>query len=153
MTALWKSVWKVRGPPVIKLFLWKACRNVLATKENLHRRTIISDPLCPICELENESVGHILWSCGSAKDVWLESIRKIQKSSNAEKEFINIFIDLVAKLDLKEMQLFAVIACNLWLWRNTFMFGGPLDAPAVVICKAKEQVEAFEQAEETGSSG
>jgi hypothetical protein len=88
---------------VIKLFLWKACRNVLATKENLLRRIIIYDPLCPICELENESVGHILWSCGSAKDVWLESIRKIQKSSNAEKEFINIFIDLVAKLGLKEM--------------------------------------------------
>lgn len=79
MATLWKSLWKVRGPPVVKLFLWKACKNILATKENLYRHRIVSDPLCPICGLETETVGHILWRCGSAKDVWRESTRKLQK--------------------------------------------------------------------------
>ena len=48
MTALWKAVWKIRGSSVVKAFLLKACRNILATKENLHKRHIVDDQLCPI---------------------------------------------------------------------------------------------------------
>ena len=58
--SFWKTVWNVRGPPVVKLFLWKACRNALAAKDNFHRRKIIFDPCCPICGLETETVEHIL---------------------------------------------------------------------------------------------
>jgi hypothetical protein len=76
---------------VVKLFLWKACRNALATRGNLHRRNIISDPSCPICGLETETVEHILWRCGSAQDVWLESTKKLQKSTSAAWEFSDIF--------------------------------------------------------------
>ena len=56
--SFWKTVWNIRGPPVVKLFLWKACKNALATKGNLHRRKIISDPGYPLCGLETE-----MWFC------------------------------------------------------------------------------------------
>lgn len=98
-TTLWKVVWKVRVSPVIKVFLWKAYRNILATKENLQKRNIVDDPLCLIYGLEAESVGHILWWCGSAQDVWLESSRKIQKTLSRVEVFINIFAEMIGKLD------------------------------------------------------
>lgn len=153
MTEFWKTVWNVQGPPVVKLFLWKACRDALATRENLHRRKIIFDPCCPICGLETETVGHILWSCGSAQDVWLESTKKLQKSTSAATDFIEIFRELTRKLDPNEIKLFAVIARQLWLRRNTYVFGGPLTAPAVLICQAKDQLDAFERAEAGRSLG
>jgi hypothetical protein len=46
---IWKIIWKLRVPRVIQLFLWRACNNILPTKENLHRRKIVTDPLCPLC--------------------------------------------------------------------------------------------------------
>lgn len=146
-SSMWKTIWKVRGSPVVKLFLWKACRDVLATKVNLHKRSLVADPLCPICGLEDESVGHILWECGSAKDVWLESSKRIQKSSCTEKDFINTFITLTEKLEPTEVQLFTIIARNLWLRRNKYVFGGPLTPPAVVYRQSLEQLEAFEKSE------
>ena len=91
MNFLWKVVWKVKGPPVVNLFLWKAYRDILATKENLFRRKIVHDPLCPICGLKIETMGHILWNCGSGKDVWLESTRKLQKSTSDEVDFLHLF--------------------------------------------------------------
>jgi hypothetical protein len=57
---LWKQVWNVRGPSVVQLFLWKTCHNILLTREKLHRRGILSDPLCPIYGLEMESLWHTL---------------------------------------------------------------------------------------------
>jgi hypothetical protein len=133
----WRKVWQIRGPPVVKLFLWKACTNSLATQDNLHRRNITRNSLCPICELEPETLGHILWKCGSAKDVWLESSRKLQKCSVTEEAFGDIFNILFKKLDREEMQVFVTVACQIWLIRNAYVFGRPLLAPAEVIRRAK----------------
>ena len=60
VTVFWRKVWQVRRPPVVYLFLWKACNNILATKENLYKQKIAGDDLCLICGLESETTGHIL---------------------------------------------------------------------------------------------
>lgn len=132
---------------MVKLFLWKACSNTLATRENLHRRNITRNPLCPIYELEPETLGHILRRCGSTRDVWLEISKKLQKSSIEDEAFEGIFDKVYDTMDTEEVQLFATVARQLWLRRNAFVFGGPLIASAEVIHRAKEQMSAFDRAE------
>lgn len=68
------------------------------------------DPLCPICRTEVETVGHALWSCPAAKDVWFGCPMKIQKSTSDEEDFLNIFEKLVGRLDEEEINLVACIA-------------------------------------------
>jgi hypothetical protein len=101
---LWKVVWSLKVSKVIHHFLWKACNGILPTKEKLHRRGIPSDALCPVCGLETEIVSHILWSCESTKDVWLECCRATQKCSCIEVEFSSLFEILLEKLNEEEMQ-------------------------------------------------
>ena len=36
-------------PNKVKHFTWKACRNILATKENLWRRKVTQEGLCEEC--------------------------------------------------------------------------------------------------------
>lgn len=55
----------------------EVCNNLLPTKENLFKMTIVQDPLCLICELVAETIGHIIWSCSSSTDVWVDCNRKI----------------------------------------------------------------------------
>jgi hypothetical protein len=43
----------------VKIFLWKACDNILPTKENLFKKGIVLDLKCPICYLEAEDLMHI----------------------------------------------------------------------------------------------
>lgn len=65
---VWKQLWKMNVPNAMKVFMWWACNNALPTKANLIKMKIVINPLCPICELEPETMEHILWSifCGVA---------------------------------------------------------------------------------------
>ena len=69
LTSLWNKIWRIKVPRVLTLFLSQACNNVLPTKDNLFKRKITNDPLCPVCMMEVEMVGHVLWSCTTTRDV------------------------------------------------------------------------------------
>jgi hypothetical protein len=53
---VWRIIWSLDGPRVLKNFVWKFCANALPTKENLYRRHIVPDPLCPLCSNCTESI-------------------------------------------------------------------------------------------------
>jgi hypothetical protein len=100
------------------LFLWQACNNILPTKDNLFKRKITDDPLCSMCQLEVETMGHALWSCPAARDVWLEGNARIQKSCSEENTFSNILLRLFDKLSLEDFELVASVARQIWLRQN-----------------------------------
>lgn len=62
--------WDLNVTNAIKMFLWRACHNLLPTKANLFKRGVCDDKLCPICLKEEETVAHITWECPAANDVW-----------------------------------------------------------------------------------
>jgi hypothetical protein len=67
---VWKILWSLKVPNSVKVFLWRACHNLLPTKGNLFTRKVVDNNLCPVCLLEEESVVHALWDCSGAQDVW-----------------------------------------------------------------------------------
>jgi hypothetical protein len=77
---VWKTCWKLRVPNAAKMFLWRACHNLLPTKVNLFKRGVCESSVCPICLFENETVGHIVWECPAANYVWGGAPIKLQKS-------------------------------------------------------------------------
>jgi hypothetical protein len=141
-SSFWRKIWKLKGPNVVKSFLWKACSNVLPTKANLHKSGVIQNPLFPICGLEPETMGHALWSYSSAKDVWLDCSTRIHKSTMSVESFANIFLGLHEKLE-KELLLVVITARQIWLRRNSFIFNEEFSDPMTVVRRAKDQVEAF----------
>ncbi|GJS72132.1 RNA-directed DNA polymerase, eukaryota [Tanacetum coccineum] len=97
-------------PNKVNVFAWKVLNDRLATKSNLiHRGIPLDSPMCPVCNLSNEDVSHILFCCDLASLVsrricrwwnldwqqvisysewfsWLKSIRmeaKLKSLSNA----------------------------------------------------------------------
>lgn len=59
----WWLIWQLKIHNAEKMFMWRACHNLLSIKDNLRKRGTVSDFLCSICGLEIESTHHILWSC------------------------------------------------------------------------------------------
>jgi hypothetical protein len=66
---VWKVCWKLNVPNVVKLFLWRACNDLLPTKVNLSCKGINIYKLCPICQQEEEMIVHTLWNCPMTCDV------------------------------------------------------------------------------------
>lgn len=65
--AIWKGIWKMKSTNGVKNFMWRACKNLLPTKDNLLRKRVIEDPFCPICNLEAETTLHALWDCTASR--------------------------------------------------------------------------------------
>ena len=78
---VWQYLWHMQVPNSTKVFLWRPCKSILPTKDNLKRRKVVQDDLCLICHREEETVAHILWECPSSKDVWGVCRRSLQKCS------------------------------------------------------------------------
>jgi hypothetical protein len=132
---------------VVKVFLWKACNNILPTKHSLHKKGVTEDSLCPLCGLEDETTEHIIWNCQSAQDVWVVSSPTIQKCPKMEVAFHNILLYLSSRLSEENMQLVVVTARLLWLQRNTVVHGGDLTSPIQVMELARSQLENYRKAE------
>ena len=69
MKQAWRRLWQMNVPNKVKHFAWKACRNILATKENLWWRNITKDNTCEVCKKQVESIGQLFWLCDHAKEV------------------------------------------------------------------------------------
>ena len=145
LSPLWKKIWRIQGPRVVKMFLWQACNNILPTKENLWRRKITDDPLCLVCRVEVETVEHALGSCTAARDVWLECDGRIQKSCSEEDVFCNILMKLFDRLPKEECDMVACLARQVWLQRNKMVFEGEFTQPSKVFQIASDQLEFYIQ--------
>jgi len=67
---VWKTLWAMELPNAVKMFVWRACQNILPSRVNLFRRKVIEEAKCPCCEVEDETLIHALWTCPAAQDVW-----------------------------------------------------------------------------------
>jgi hypothetical protein len=100
-----------------------------------------------VSEQIEETPCHILWSCPSAQDVWMEGSRSLQKSLTDEADFINLFGTLLEKLEERELQFFVAVARQLWFRRNSVvLFKGTMCSPAAILKKARDQVDEYEKA-------
>lgn len=66
----WKWIWGLQLPPMIRIFLWRACNEILLVKVSLVNRKIGGNPFCPFCRVRLETTAHIFFECASMVWVW-----------------------------------------------------------------------------------
>ncbi|KAJ8763443.1 hypothetical protein K2173_002326 [Erythroxylum novogranatense] len=66
---VWKRIWSLDVPPKVRDFLWRCCRDVLPTKDNLQLRGVNVDLHYLFCH-EHESMQHVFLDCPIAKELW-----------------------------------------------------------------------------------
>ncbi|XP_035546735.1 uncharacterized protein LOC118348703 [Juglans regia] len=137
---VWRSIWKLKVPPATRMFVWRACSEVLPTMANLKRRKVIKDSSCLICKKEHETSGHALWGCSGAQDVWSQGPIKVQKSSSQSDLFFNIWAELIGKLDSEELNEAAITLRLIWARRNDVLHGKAFKHPREIIAQARTEL-------------
>ena len=107
---VWSKLWKLRVPNKMKVFGWRACHNILPTRDNLVLRRILEDDGCILCSRMAETGIHALWECGVAQDVWAGSFIRLQKCIQGLEDVIQLFEDLLSRMSTTEFELFLVQA-------------------------------------------
>lgn len=59
----WKKVWYMKTLPKVRIFLWRACQEIIPIKGNLTQRHIPVALECPMCGSPIESSAHALIFC------------------------------------------------------------------------------------------
>ena len=125
----WRVLWKLKIPHKVKIHLWRACLNILPTRLSLCRQRVLSDPTCPICNSEDETTTHALWSCPYAGSVWALAPGAFQKMPLVDIDFFlfssKIFIDTARE----QLEIWAVTSWAIWYSRNQVVHGHPLLSP------------------------
>ncbi len=57
------SIWKLRLPPKVKIFIWSVLRNHLLTTDNLLKRGWTGNSLCVFCGVVAETTYHLFTGC------------------------------------------------------------------------------------------
>ena len=118
--SLWSKIWSAQVPPKVRLFMWRACLDILPTKTKLYDKGLIHSVSCLWCEGEPESTSHILWQCDFAQKIWMAcpvTIPSFCYVSMAFKEFILSCIEVLSESDLA---ILFTTAWEIWNARNRF---------------------------------
>nr|GEW40329.1 RNA-directed DNA polymerase, eukaryota [Tanacetum cinerariifolium] len=86
-----KTRW-IRDVPIkINIHAWKVKLDSLPTRLNISKRGIVIDAiLCPICNMEVESSGHLFFTCRLARDLFEKTLA--WWDINVSKGFINVVV-------------------------------------------------------------
>jgi len=64
-----KSVWKLKIPLKVKIFIWLLHRGVILTKDNLAKRNWNGSKQCCFC-MNDETIAHLFFGCLMARLLW-----------------------------------------------------------------------------------
>ena len=79
-TEVWQTIWKVRTPHKVNLFVWKLMQDCLPTFLALKNRGICHHSTCPFCNEEEESTSHLFLRCTFNRACWHGSTLAIHTS-------------------------------------------------------------------------
>ncbi|KAK2653573.1 hypothetical protein Ddye_013429 [Dipteronia dyeriana] len=65
----WRTLWHLEIPSKVKVFIWRACRHWISTRQCLTARHIPIEVVCPICLRESKTVIDALWGWKRLKTI------------------------------------------------------------------------------------
>ena len=69
ISPIWKVLWNLKIPNASKNFMWRACHNLLPTRDNLLRQKIVTNLVYSLCNSEAKLVLHILWGWPATRNL------------------------------------------------------------------------------------
>ncbi|KAL6511844.1 hypothetical protein OROGR_021441 [Orobanche gracilis] len=142
----WSFVWQFDVPNKLKVFLWRLLRNGLPVMQNLGRRNINVDNICPLCRLPGETVMHTFQLCHFARVIWaisnLPSLAIYHTCSDAWEWVLHV----KHVLDADQFHFFICICWRLWYTRNELVNNMKQPEPSAVMQFAGDFLMRYREA-------
>ena len=140
---LWKSLWKLRLPPCIKVFGRRLCKNALPTCGNLGKRIEAINIGCSICSADVESSAHCIFKCPPAVAIWEASgIDNSLWDLDTERTDC-ILHNALQNLSNEDSSMFLALAWECWNVRNGIIFGKPRKPRSLSISSTRSLIQDF----------
>ncbi|KAH9770469.1 putative reverse transcriptase/RNA-dependent DNA polymerase [Citrus sinensis] len=140
----WNAIWKLDLLEKLKIFMWRAAKNLLPTAENLWKRKVIPNPTCQRCNQGVETGFHAPVECKAARKIRQHSsLAAVEMPSSHWGSMLDVFLDTSRLLSKKEAELQIAYWWVTWYARNHFLFKRKKLDPLISTVKAEAVIEAF----------
>lgn len=143
----WRLLWQLNILHKIHHFAWRACKDIIPTKENLVKRKMLLEGCYDACQLEVESSGHLFWECASVREVWAAS----NLFPTCLKVHFHSFMDMIwfgvleAKWEQNRIEKIIMVAWVEWMNRNSVRNGGTKKSSQQLVCGALEYLPEYQE--------
>ncbi|KAA3474873.1 Ribonuclease H-like superfamily protein [Gossypium australe] len=113
----------ISGSSLEDTIVWKFEGSGSYSVQSGYRRKLAVDPICPLCKDDVESTDHLLWTCGTLRQVWncLQlHIQFVDESVCAKRSFVRVF----AAGENQQQCIIAISLRSLWFRRNKLIHEG-----------------------------
>ncbi|CAN1156954.1 Putative ribonuclease H protein At1g65750 [Linum perenne] len=116
----WPLLWKMKIPPKVKHFMWNLGRDVLSTKEALHRRHIFVAGECGCCNVFFETSWHLFFECQVAKACWVEAglSSVVESALGGRNSVAEVILHILGTQEESVTQSFCMVLWSVWQERN-----------------------------------
>jgi len=116
----WKMLWNMKIPQRMKVFLWRAARGCLPTRQRLQQRVVNCTDKCEYCTSNYENEWHIFFSCQKAQEVWeIASLwGMISGEFGTADGFKSLFFHMLEQLEQDQLIAFVTGLWCIWKRRN-----------------------------------
>ncbi|KAK3228272.1 hypothetical protein Dsin_008134 [Dipteronia sinensis] len=140
----WNSLWKLCLPPKVRVFVWRACLDVLFSVENLWKRKIVDLPRCPRCKAKSESSTRALFDCKAARKIWKGTSFGALLVKVRNFPVLDVFQRVATQVGLEDFELFCMVTWAIWEDRNAQLNCVKGSDPGMVVTWVKDRLEEFQ---------
>uniref|UniRef100_A0A803NY29 RNase H type-1 domain-containing protein n=1 Tax=Cannabis sativa TaxID=3483 RepID=A0A803NY29_CANSA len=141
----WNRLWALKLPKKVKIFAWRVINDALPTAVNLMHRKILPNAACSLCNCHRESLGHAIFLCTRAKQVW--SIAKVHMATAIPNIYqlngFDIFSSLAAVHTNTELERILCIMWSIWTERNKEIHGTKPKSTSIICSFADHYVNQY----------
>ncbi|GAU39798.1 hypothetical protein TSUD_219730 [Trifolium subterraneum] len=133
-------------PQKVKVFLWRAARGCLPTRERLRTRGVQCTDRCVHCEQSFENDWHVFFGCNKVEEVWAEARlwSFIRDKLEIADGFVALFFQLLELLSQHNLHMFAMTMWCIWKRRNDKLWNGIETRPTVSIMLACDSLHQWQ---------
>ncbi|CAJ2673653.1 unnamed protein product [Trifolium pratense] len=141
---LWKAIWKLNVPPKHTHLLWRVLKNALPVKNNLFKRGVRCDPLCPRCTNCLETTNHVFLDCEWTKQVWFASSLNLNLGQNQITDVYDWIRYMINNTNKECIEQITAIIYGIWYARNMLVFQEKLLPPQEISSIATKQLQEYQ---------
>ncbi|KAL9432342.1 hypothetical protein AB3S75_027379 [Citrus x aurantiifolia] len=130
----------------MKIFMWRAARNLLPTAENLWKMKCLKDPICQRCNREVKTVRHALLDCKVARKIWYHASTSVQISNAQHQDILEFIYEVWSCWGKAEAEQTIALCWAVWFAKNKRIFEGKNSDPRASAAKAESLLEAYHRA-------
>ncbi|XP_062005868.1 uncharacterized protein LOC133723047 [Rosa rugosa] len=143
---LWKHIWNARVPGKVSICVWRACNNLIATRDRLVTKGYTGEVHCLLCPHGIEDVYHLFCTCPIASTILAAPPFNLQNDRSSGCSLKDWLLEKALTLSGEVFAKLMIVLWALWKNRNNLLWQGTQQTAQDLLLSSLSWLEEFQKA-------